>query len=43
MFEVVILQQTLASLVADWAVDWMIDQKILFDHRAVLFDLVAIQ
>ena len=41
VFEVVILQQTLAGLVADWAVNRVVDQQSLFDSRPAVFHQIA--
>ena len=42
MLEMIVLQVALAGLVADRAVDRVVDQRILFDHRAALVNLLAV-
>ena len=42
VLEVIVLQVALAGLVADRAIDRMVDQQIFFDHRPALLHLLAV-
>ena len=42
VLEVIVLQQALAGLVADRAVERMVDQQVFFDHRPALLHLLAV-